>query len=206
MPFGAHETMEVHEILNEKINLINHFSLYAQQCQDQQLRQMLEHHLQTATQAYDQLVAYTHDYNVQGNQNQSYGMPNIQPNQIQYGLHNPQQQMPQTQGIFNDQQILSAMLACHKNSAKNHMWGSLECADPNVRQMLISGAITCANQAYEVFTYMNQQGAYQVPTMQDHTAKTYLHSYQPMNQNQQQMGQQAQVNHQFSANEHQPIQ
>lgn len=178
MPFGAHETMEVHEVLNEKINLINHFSLYEQSCQNQQLKQMINNHLQTAFQAYDQLVGYTHNY-AQGNENQAYGMPNVQYQQIQYGLDNPQSQMPQTQGAFNDQQIASAMLSWHKNSAINHMRGSLECADPNVRQMLINGSITCANQAYEVFVYMNQQGLYQVPTMQDHTAKTYLHSYQP---------------------------
>jgi spore coat protein CotF len=181
MPYGAHETMEVHEVLNEKINLINHFSFYAQQTQNQQLRQMIQHHLQTATQAYDQLVGYTHNYNA-ATQQQVYGMPDVQPNQIQYGLNNPSPQIPQMQGSLNDQQIMMAMLTCHKNSAKNHMAGALECADPNVRQMLVSGAIACANQAYEVFLLMNEQGAYQVPTMQDHTAKTYLHSYQPMQQ------------------------
>lgn len=188
MPFGAHETMEVHEVLNEKINLINHFSLYAQQCQSQQLRQMIQNHLQTNMQSYDQLVAYSHDYNYNAGANgsQTYRMPSVQPQQIQYGLNNPGPQMPQTQGNFNDQQIAAAMLSGHKNSAKNHMAASLECADPNVRQMLINGAITCANQAYEVFIFMNQQGMYQVPTMQDHTAKTYLHSYQPMNQQPQQ--------------------
>ncbi len=185
MPFGAHETMEVHEILNEKINLINHFSFYLQEIQNQQLRQMMEHHLQTAIQFYDQLISYTHDYNAAGNQNQSqaFGAPNVQPQDIQYGLNNPTQQRPQTQESFNDQQIVAALLSWHKNSAKNHLWSSLECADPNVRQMLLNGAVTCANQAYEVFIFMNQQGSYQIPTMQDHTAKTFLHSYQPMNQN-----------------------
>lgn len=206
MPFGAHETMEVHEVLNEKINLINHFSLYAQQCQNQQLRQMIEHHLQTAVQSYDQLVAYTHDYNSQANRNQEYGMMNIQPQQIQYGLNNPQPQTPQMLGSFNDQQIVSAVLSWHKNSAKNHMSSSLECADPNVRQMLINGANNCANQAYEVFMFMNQQGTYQVPTMQDHTAKTYLHSYQPMNQQEQQQQQMAQNQHPQQQSNQQPIQ
>lgn len=182
MPFGAHETMEVHEILNEKMNLISHFSMYAQQAQDIRLRQMVERHLQTAVQSYDQLVSYTHDYNAAAGMRPPYGMPNVQPQQIQYGLHNPSQHMPQMQGRMNDHQILSAVLSCHKNSARNHMHASLECADPNVRQMLLSGAINCANQAYEVFLYMNHQGSYQVPTMNDHTAKTFLHAYQPMNE------------------------
>ena len=184
MPFGAHETMEVHEILNEKMNLINHFTFYAQQCQNAELRRMIENHLQTAIQSYDQLVAYTHDYNAAANRQQPYGAPQVRPQQVQYGLHQPMPQSP-TQGQFTDQEIAAAVLCWHKNSAKNQMAGSLECADPNVRQMLINGAVTCANQAYEVFLFMNRQGAYQVPTMQDHTAKTFLHSYQPSQQWQQ---------------------
>ena len=180
MPYGAHETMEVHEMLNEKINLINHFNLYAQQCQNQTLRQMIERHKQTAIQSYNQLVAYTHDYNAANPRPQAYPMPGIQPDQLQYGLHQPMPQTPKTGSQLSDEHICLAMLSCHKNSAKNQMASALECADPNIRQMLVNGAMTCANQAYEVFLFMNEQGMYQVPTMQDHTAKTYLHSYQPV--------------------------
>lgn len=180
MPYGAHETMEVHEILNESINMINHFSLYAQECQDPALRQMIERHLQTALQSYHQLVAYTHDFNAVTHQMQSYMMANVQPQQIQYGLRSPSPQMPEMRGRLNDRQIASAMRSLHKNSAKNNMTAALECADPNIREMLIRSAINCANQAYELFILMNQRGLYQVPTMQDHTAKTYLHSYQPV--------------------------
>lgn len=181
MPFGAHETMEAHEVLNEKINMINHFSLYAQECQNEQLRQMIDRHLQTAIQSYNQLVAYTHDYSAAQSGPAPYAMPNVQPQQIQYGLRQPSPQSPMMTGRLNDPQIASAMLICHKNSAKNQMSAALECADPGVREMLVNGAITCANQAYEVFLWMNNNGIYQVPTMQDNTAKTYLHSYMPAN-------------------------
>lgn len=179
MPYGAHETMEVHELLDEKMNMINHFSFYAQQAQSPELRDMIARHLQTAIQSYNHLVTYTHDYTAARNQPQPAAMPQVQPQQVQYGLHQPAQHAPM-QGQFDDRQIACSMLACHKNSAKNHMAGSLECADPNVRQMLVNGAVTCSNQAYEVFLMLNRMGAYQVPTMQDQTAKTFLHSYQPM--------------------------
>jgi spore coat protein CotF len=75
-----------------------------------------------------------------------------------------------------------AMLQCHKCSAANAMRASLEMADPNLRQMAMSSAIACNNMAYEVFLLMNRMGQYQVPTMHDHTAKTFLHTYQPMQQ------------------------
>jgi spore coat protein CotF len=182
MPFGAHETMEAHEILNEKLNVIQHLSLYAQMAQSQQLWEMIDRHLSTAVRGYDQLVAYTHDYNTaqQGQQAApAFGvMDQVQPNDVQYGLRQPAPVAPALQGVLNDQQVLWAMLSCHKNSAKLHMQASLECADPNVRQMLMRDANICNEEAYEVFMVMNRQGQYQVPTMNDHTAKTFLHSYQ----------------------------
>jgi spore coat protein CotF len=182
VPFGAHETMEAHEMLNEKINLINHFSIYLQHCQNQSLRQMIERHQQRALQQYDQLVGYTHNYNAANQGMQPLGMMNVHHEQISYGLNNPPAMSPWMSGQLPDHMIALAVLSCHKNSAKNHMAASLECADPKLRQMLIEGSLACAQQAYETFLFMNQNGLYQVPTMQDHTAKTYLHSYQ---QNQQ---------------------
>jgi spore coat protein CotF len=182
MPFGAHETMEVHEALNEKINVINHLALYNQQTENEQLRQIMERHMQTAIQSYDQLVSYTHDYNSGLERRQAQGMVDAEPRNILYGLRRPPQQAPQMQGQLSDQQIAFALLLCHKNSAKNSMISALECADPNIREMLLMSANTCANEAYEVFMFMNQQGQYQVPTILNHTAKTFLHTFQPIEQ------------------------
>lgn len=182
MPFGAHETMEAHEMLNEKINSINHFSFYIQSCQNQALRSMINRHMQIAIQGYDQLVSYTHDYNAANQHRQAMGMMNVQQGRIAYGLNNPPTMAPQPSGALSDPMIAMAVLLLHKNSAKNHMAASLECADSNVRQMLLDGAVTCSNLAYETFLFMNQSGIYQVPTLNDHTAKTFLHSYEPIQQ------------------------
>jgi spore coat protein CotF len=135
-------------------------------------------------QHYDQLVAYTHDYSAANQRGSSWmgslHMEGMSPQQIQYGLRQPAPMAPQMQSRMSDQQILSAVLCCHKNSARNGMQASLECADPNVRQMLLNGAIAANQHAYDTFLLMNQQGQYQVPTMQEHTAKTFLHTFQPM--------------------------
>lgn len=192
MPFGAHETMEVHEILNEKINMINHFGMYRNLCQCNHLRAMIDRHMQTAIASYDELVRYTHDYSAARQQSPPYNMPQTTPQQVAYGLDHPGSTGPNMHGQLNDKQIASAMLCAHKNSAKNHMAASLESADPNVRQMLVNGAVSCSNQAYECFLYMNERGMYQVPKMNDHTAKTFLHTYQPamnMQQNGMETGQ-----------------
>jgi spore coat protein CotF len=179
MPYGAHETMEVHEILLEKINMITHFNLYAREAKNPQLLDMIVRHQQEEIRAYNEIVAYTHDYNrftpVPPNTN----IRGINPEQIQYGLNKPPQFVPQSDTVLSDWEVATAMLLCHKNAARNSTWATLECADPNLRQLLLNSAANCANQAYEVFLFMNQQGMYQVPTLRSHTAKTLLHSYQP---------------------------
>jgi spore coat protein CotF len=180
MPYGAHETMEVHEMLTEKINLIDHFAMYLRDCQNAELRHMIENHLNSAIASYNQLVSYTHDYSAANRFQPAYGMPDVQPQQIMYGLRHPAPQAPHLEARFDDRQIAASVLCMHKSSAKNHMAASLESADPNVRHMLMDASMTCANQAYETFLFMNRQGYYQVPTMDAHTAKTYLHSYQPV--------------------------
>ncbi|WP_276353323.1 spore coat protein [Cohnella caldifontis] len=185
MPFGAHETMEAHELLCEKINRIAHFNLYAQQARNPQLKEMINRHRQEAIRSYNEIVAYTHDYNAAPQMGMHQPMGGINPGQIQYGLHNPQPVGPETNTTFSDQEIASAMLICHKNGAKNAMMGAVECADPHLRRMMMNSSVACADQAYETFLFMNQQGLYQVPTLNDHTAKTFMHAYQPMQQTQQ---------------------
>jgi spore coat protein CotF len=179
MPFGAHETMETHEILMEKINVITHFNLYAQQARNPQLLDMILRHQQEEILSYNEIVAHT-----RGNNRFSPISPNtdirgVSNQQIQYGLNNPPQFAPQANATLDDSEIAIAMLLCHKNGARNCTWATLECADPNLRRTLMNSAATCINQAYEVFLFMNEQGLYQVPTLSSQTGEAFLHSYQP---------------------------
>lgn len=179
MPFGAHETMEVHEILMEKINMITHFNFYATETQNQQLIDMIIRHQQEEIRSYNEIVAYTHDYTGFNPVPPQTNIRGIMPQDIKYGLNNPPPSSPEIDAALSDSEVATAMLCCHKNAARNGMWATLECADPNLRRMLLNSAANCANQAYEVFLFMNQQGLYQVPQLKDHTAKTFIHSYQP---------------------------
>ena len=180
MPFGAHEAMEVHEILTEKINMMNHFNLYAAQAKTPELKNMINRHIQEEIKSYDTVVSYTHDYQSFSPLSANTNFKSVTPDQIKYGLDNPSMLAPENNTTFNDYEIASAMLICHKNAAANGVKAALEIADPNLRQVLLNGVVNCVNQAYEVFLFMNQQGQYQIPTIKDHTAKTYLHSFQPV--------------------------
>jgi spore coat protein CotF len=182
MPFGAHETMEVHECLLEKVNMITHFNIYAQQAKDPQLQDMLARHQQEEIASYNEIVNITRGNN---------GFTPVPPNtnirgasnqQIRYGLNNPSQFSPQPDASLSDREIAVAMLLCHKNGARNCTQATLEAADPNLRLALLNSAATCMNQAYEVFLFMNQRGLYQVPTLKNQTAETFLNIYQPVDE------------------------
>lgn len=172
---GAHETMEVHEILTSAIDAINQFQLYRPYVKDQQLQQILDRQLQFMMNEYNQAVQML---NQQGNpQAVPYrSVKNVAPI---YGLDNPAAQSPNmTMNQMDDRDVASGMLGCHKASAAMKMIASLECANPQLRHMMQQGAVNCSELAYEVWQYMNQHGYYQVPTMKEMTTNTVLNSYQ----------------------------
>ncbi|MFC4078130.1 spore coat protein [Salinithrix halophila] len=185
---GAHEIMEAHEVLTDTIDGINQFQLYRPHVKDPQLGQILDRQLQYMIQEYDQMVTMI---------NQQGGPITVrQPRQLQpgswqptetaaqtqptYGLDNPQTQSPNTSmEQMDDRDVASGMLGCAKASAVMRMHASLECVDPTLRQVMVQGAVSCSQQAYETFQYMNQKGYYQVPTMEERTMNTVLNTYQP---------------------------
>ncbi|WAH36953.1 spore coat protein [Alicyclobacillus dauci] len=178
MPFGAHESMELHEILTEKINMITHFNLYAQEARNPQLLDMIVRHQQEEIVAYNEMVSMAHG-NTRFTPIPANTDIKASEQQVRYGLTTRRQAAPQADAVLSDSEIATAMLLCHKNAARNASWAALECADPNLRRTMMNSAATCMNQAYEVFLFMNQQGLYQVPTLNPQTAETFLNSYQP---------------------------
>ncbi|MFC4766874.1 spore coat protein [Effusibacillus consociatus] len=172
--FGAHEVMELHEVLTDAIDGINQFQLYRPHVKDPQLGQMLDRQIQFMTQEYNNLVQAV---NQQGMvQAIPYRTPqNMNP---QYGLNNPATQTPNmNMNQMDDRDVASGMLGCHKASACTRMVAALEFANPQLRRMVQQSAINCAEQAYEVWQYMNMRGYYQVPTMQEMTTNTMLNAY-----------------------------
>ncbi len=178
--YGAHEVLEMHEVLSEAINTINNSQLYRQHVTDGQLAHMMDHQLDFIHQEYSLLVEAL---NGQGRQD---AIPYRAPRMLQpqYGLRQPGPYAPNTSADqLDDQDIAWAILSMHKASAARKMMAALECADPDLRRILQQSAINCAEMAYEVWQYMNQNGYYQVPTMKDVTTQHLIGAFQqaPMN-------------------------
>lgn len=174
---GAHEVMEIHEVLSSAITSINTFQLYRPHVQDPQLAAILDNQMRFAVQEYDNMVAFL------SHRGAGHAVPyrpvhrNLTP---MYGLRSPAPATPNASAAaINDRDVAAAVLGCHKASASLRMHAALECADSELRRLLIQGATNCAEQAYEVFQWMNQKGYYQVPTLQVNTTQTLTALYQP---------------------------
>jgi len=172
--FGAHEVMEIHEVLTDAINTINQFELYRPHIRDQHLGQMLDRHVQFMTQEYNNTVqAVSH-----GGAGQAVPFRVPKTTRPIYGLDNPTTQSPNTSvNQMDDRDVASGMLCAHKAGAVFKMAGALECADPNLRRMMQQSAVNCSELAYDVWQFMNQKGYYQVPTMKENTTNTVLNTY-----------------------------
>jgi len=176
---GAHEVMELHEVLSDTITGINTVQLYNEHCKDPQLKSIVTKQLDFMTSEYNNMISTINQAGFQE------AVPyrantNFSPT---YGLRSPSPTTPNPSAKqVDDQDVASALMGIHKTGASKRMMASLECANPELRRMLIQGAINCADQAYDVWQYMNSRGYYQVPTMQQNTTNTMMNMYQPTGQ------------------------
>ena len=174
---GAHELMEIHEVLCDTIDGINQFQLYQPHCQDPQLQNILQNQINFMTNEYNSMVNMLGNATASGNIRTMQAKLNVSPT---YGLNNPAPNQPNTSmNQMNDRDVASGMLGCAKSSAVLRMHAALECADPQIRNSIVQGAKNCSDQAYEIWQYMNEKGYYQVPTLKDTTAQTFASMYQP---------------------------
>jgi len=174
--YGAHEIMEIHEVLTDAIDGINQFQLYRPHARDPQLLQILDRQTQFIVNEYNALV------NMVQQNGAGQAVPYRAPRQFQpvYGLDHPAPAAPNTSAQqMDDRDVASGMLGCHKASALMKMVAALECGNPEIRRALQQGAVNCAEMAYEVWQYMNERGYYQVPTMKEITTNTVVNMYQP---------------------------
>lgn len=172
---GAHEVMELHEILNAAIDGINQFQMLMPLIRDPQLRGICGNQLRFMNDEYNAMVRMLNQ------QGAGHAAPYRSPRSHApvYGLDHPARQSPNASpDQLDDRDIASMMLSCHKSGAALKMHAALECADPAIRRFVQQSAVNCAEQAYEVWQFMNQAGHYQVPTMKEMTTNTMLQTYE----------------------------
>ncbi|WP_339214011.1 spore coat protein [Solibacillus sp. FSL W8-0372] len=180
MPFsmnhGAHELLDVHEVLGAMIGGLNQYVLLRDQIQDPELLSIMDRQYPFMLDEYNlTMEAYktrhdpkhpTRSYNMQIGNDTNYG---IKPGE-------PKKPITSANEI-NDDIISSFMLSCHKAGAAGKTAAALECTNPVVRRVLQDSVPNCIEMAYEISLYQNKKGYYQVPQLSQQDMNTMLNMY-----------------------------
>jgi spore coat protein CotF len=187
-PYGAHEVMELHEVLTCAIDALNTMQLYTPYIRDPELAQLVSYQMQFMQNEYNSMVHTVHGLGAGDSlpyrpstqawqtltpQTSVMAQPPAAPQQT--ASHQPNAYT----GQMDDRDVASAVLGLHKAGAKAKMAAALEAAHPQLRGMLLQGAVNGAQQAYDVWRYMQRKGYYPLATLQEATSAQLLRGYQP---------------------------
>ena len=179
MMIAAHELLETSEALRTKAAEIEQHGVFAQQCQDQNLKQILIKHQSQMINAYQQGINL-----MQGKgANVTNVIPSFRTNQhTMTGMHHQVTMSApdiRTQTL-SDQTISTLALNAHKSGSVMGMQWANECADPQLRLYHTNGALLCQEMAYEIWAWMNQNGYYEPPTFRTDQTTQMISMFQPL--------------------------
>lgn len=173
---GAHELLDVHEVLSGMIGGLNQCVLMRDQIQDTELLGILDRQYAFMLDEYNITVeAFKTGHDPQ-HPTRSYNMQI--GNDYTYGLTPGQPKKPITSANeVNDEILSGALLGMHKMGATGKTAAALESTNPVVRRVLQDSIPNCIEMAYEVALYQNKRGYYQVPKLSPNDMTTMLHEF-----------------------------
>ncbi|MFS0638597.1 spore coat protein [Mesobacillus foraminis] len=174
---GAHEVLELHEVLEETVSAIHQFRLYQPHVQDDDLRTLISTQLTFMLSEYDYLVSLSES--ISNTKGEVYKRHNPKVDPV-YGLDGPHMIYPKPSlPQMTDRDVASGMLQALKSGAVMKKRASLEIASRPLRDALQQASQNCSEQAYEVFLYMNRRGYYQVPILSNQQDVLRQYQYSP---------------------------
>ncbi len=176
MNHGAHEVLDVHEVLSASIGALNQCVLMRDQIQDPELLGILDR----------QYAFMLDEYNITREAYQTGHDPkhptktyNMQMgNDVNYGLTAGEPKKPiQSANEVNDAILAGSLLTMHKMGAVGKTQAALESTNPVVRRVLQDSVPNCVEMAYEVSLFLNKRGLYQVPQLSQNDMNIMLNMY-----------------------------
>lgn len=176
MNHGAHEVLDVHEVLSGAIAGLNQFVLLRQHVQDQELLNILDRQYAFMLDEYNITAECFKTGQDPSHPTRSYKMQ--MSNDSKYGLTTSQPKKPMTSASeLNDAIISGFLLSCHKLNATGKTNAALESTNPVVRRVLQDSIPNCVEMAYELSLYQNKKGYYQIPQLSPSDMQTMLNMY-----------------------------
>ncbi|SOC40165.1 spore coat protein [Ureibacillus acetophenoni] len=176
MNHGAHEVLDVHEVLSASIGALNTFIFFRQHVQDQELLNILDRQYAFMLDEYNITAECFKTGQDPSHPTRSYKMQ--MGNDSKYGLTPGEPKKPmQSPTEINDGIISGFLLSCHKMGATGKTTAALEATNPVVRRVLQDSIPNCIEMAYELSLYQNQKGYYQIPQLSQADMQAMLNMY-----------------------------
>ncbi|KZO00307.1 spore gernimation protein GerQ [Bacillus badius] len=178
MNHGAHEVLDVHEVLSGAVGTMNEYMMLRSHVKDQELLDILDRQYQFMQQEYNTTLDCFQSGQDPAVPTQSYKMQ--QDNDFIYGLTPTQPKKPmQSTSEINDAFVSGAMLGAVKSTASMKTMAALESTNPVVRRVLADSIPNCIEMAYELSIYQNKHHYYQVPQFAQQDMQQIMQSYAP---------------------------
>lgn len=176
MNHGAHEVLDVHEVLHASISAMNTFIFFRPHVQDQELMNILDRQYAFMLDEYNITAECFKTGQDPSHPTRSYKMQ--MGNDTNYGLTPGEPKKPMTSANeINDGIISGFLLNCHKMASTGKTTAALESTNPVVRRVLQDSIQNCIEMAYEISLYQNKKGLYQVPQLSAADMQTMLNMY-----------------------------
>ncbi|MBB5149436.1 MULTISPECIES: spore coat protein [Ureibacillus] len=176
MNHGAHEVMDVHEVLSASIGALNMFVMLRPHVQDPELLNILDRQYAFMLDEYNITAECFKTGQDPSHPTRKYCMQI--GNDSKYGLTPSEPKKPITSANEIDDSIISGfMLSQHKALATGKTAAALEATNPVVRRVLQDSVPNCIEMAYELSLYQNKKGYYQVPQLSPQDMQTMLNMY-----------------------------
>ncbi|MCT2536436.1 spore coat protein [Aquibacillus koreensis] len=173
---GAHEILDSHELIGCLIGTLEHYEIYDQNIQDQELKGILQRQKAFMTQMYNTVVESFSTGQDPTVPTQQYKMQ--QSNEVTYGLKAGQPKKPkQSVSELTDECYSSFMLSQTKAATSTLAMAAAEMNNPVLRRVIADSVPNMIEMSYELFLYQNKNGYYQVPQLKDQDMNIMLQAY-----------------------------
>lgn len=180
--FGGHELMEVHEAIGAVVGGLEHFVLYEQHVQDQELSAIMQRQKTFMTQMYNTILDTLKSGKDPAVKTQTYLMQ--ENNTTTYGMKPSSPKTPiQSVNELNDECISSFILGHLKSIASAFTLTALEASNPVLRRIFADSIPNVIEMAYEIYLYQNKNQYYQVPQLSQQDMQAIINGHAPIQGN-----------------------
>src|SRR5690625_3157457 len=181
--FGGHEVLEVHEAIGALIGGLEHYTMFEEHIQDQQLTTIANRQRTFLTQLYNTILDTFKTGQDPAVKTQTYNMQQTQTTTT-YGIQPSTPKTPiQSMSELNDECISSAFLGHLKGIASHFTVTALEATNPVLRRIFADSVPNIIELAYEMYLYQNERKYYQVPQLSQADMQSIINSYAPVQGN-----------------------